>query len=135
MPFALTPGAHACVHARIRLKPGLQPHSLPTYAHLFCIYVLARLHVALICSAYTFSRVHTWCVYVLACSYDNGDVKMFDLRTMSVRWETHLPNGVCSVQFDRKDIAMNKLLATGLDSKLTVFDLRKSRACLPCTTM
>eukprot|EP00040_Diaphanoeca_grandis_P016899 m.87639 g.87639 ORF g.87639 m.87639 type:complete len:362 (-) comp26099_c1_seq2:108-1193(-) len=60
----------------------------------------------------------------VVAGYDNGDVKMFDLRTMSLRWETHLPNGVCSVAFDRKDIMMNKLLVTGLESKLTTFDLR-----------
>lgn len=31
---------------------------------------------------------------------------------------------ICSVEFDRKDINMNKLLVTGLESKLTVYDLR-----------
>ena len=29
----------------------------------------------------------------MAAGYDNGDLKLFDLRTMSLRWETHLPNG------------------------------------------
>ena len=32
----------------------------------------------------------------VAAGYDNGDLKIFDLRTMSLRWETHLENGVCS---------------------------------------
>lgn len=59
------------------------------------------------------------------CSgYDNGDVKLFDLRAMAVRWEGNFGSGVCSVQFDRKDIAMNKLLVTGLESKIRVYDLR-----------
>ena len=31
--------------------------------------------------------------YVCA-GYDNGDLKMFDLRMMSVKWETNLKNGV-----------------------------------------
>jgi len=31
---------------------------------------------------------------------------------------------VCSVEFDRKDIAMNKLVATCLESKIHVFDVR-----------
>ena len=31
---------------------------------------------------------------------------------------------VCCVEFDRKDINMNKLLATTLESKFHVFDLR-----------
>lgn len=59
------------------------------------------------------------------CSgYDNGDVKLFDLKTMSIRWETNIKNGVCFLEFDRKDINMNKLVATSLESKFHVFDLR-----------
>ena len=30
----------------------------------------------------------------VCAGYDNGDVKLFDLRTMSLRWETNLKNGV-----------------------------------------
>jgi len=29
----------------------------------------------------------------IAAGYDNGDVKLFDLRTQSVRWETNIGNG------------------------------------------
>ncbi|KUF99095.1 hypothetical protein AM588_10011146 [Phytophthora nicotianae] len=56
--------------------------------------------------------------------YDNGDIKMFDLRTNTLRWETNCQNGVVNVQFDRKDIEMNKLLVTTLESKFRVYDLR-----------
>ena len=31
---------------------------------------------------------------------------------------------VCSLQFDRKDIQMNKLVATSLEASITVFDVR-----------
>ncbi|KAG6613224.1 WD repeat-containing protein 92 [Phytophthora cinnamomi] len=41
--------------------------------------------------------------------YDNGDIKMFDLWMISLLWETNCQNGVVNVQFDRKDIGMNKL--------------------------
>lgn len=61
---------------------------------------------------------------IVCAGYDNGDIKMFDLRNMSLRWETHVKNGVCGLEFDRKDIVMNKLVATTLESKLHVFDLR-----------
>ena len=37
----------------------------------------------------------------VAAGFDNGDVKIFDLRTMTLHWETRVPNGVCSVAFDR----------------------------------
>ena len=30
----------------------------------------------------------------VAAGYDNGDVKLFDLRAMSLRWETNVKNGV-----------------------------------------
>lgn len=26
--------------------------------------------------------------------YDNGDIKLFDLKTMSLKWETNVKNGV-----------------------------------------
>lgn len=59
------------------------------------------------------------------CSgYDNGDVKLFDLRAMSVRMETTCKNGVCSIEFDRKDIQMNKLAVTTLEGGLYVYDMR-----------
>ncbi|ELU12911.1 hypothetical protein CAPTEDRAFT_173958 [Capitella teleta] len=60
----------------------------------------------------------------LCTGYDNGDVKLFDLRNMSLRWETNLKNGVCGLEFDRKDIQMNKLVATCLESKFHLFDMR-----------
>lgn len=56
--------------------------------------------------------------------YDNGDVKLFDLKTMSLFWETTVPNGICSLQFDRRDIEMNKLIVAGLEGKFHFFDLR-----------
>ncbi|KAJ3333580.1 WD repeat-containing protein 92 [Kappamyces sp. JEL0680] len=61
---------------------------------------------------------------MVAAGYENGDVKLFDLKTMSIAFETNLKNGVCALEFDRKDIKMNKLVVTGLESKFHVFDLR-----------
>jgi len=29
----------------------------------------------------------------LAAGFDNGDVKLFDLRAMAIRWEDELPKG------------------------------------------
>ncbi len=59
------------------------------------------------------------------CSgYDNGDIKLFDLRNMCLKWETNVKNGVCCLEFDRKDIIMNKLIATTLESKIHVYDMR-----------
>lgn len=30
----------------------------------------------------------------VAAGYDNGDIKLFDLRTMTLKWETNVKNGV-----------------------------------------
>ena len=60
----------------------------------------------------------------IAAGYDNGDVKLFDLRSNSLRWDTNLMNGVCHLEFDRKDIKMNKLMATTLEGTIQLFDMR-----------
>lgn len=60
----------------------------------------------------------------ILAGYENGDVKVFDLRAGSVRFQTNLANGVCSVEFDRKDIPMNKFVATCLESQFVIFDAR-----------
>ena len=71
----------------------------------------------------------------IVAGYDNGDVKLFDLRTNTVRWETNCQNGVVNVEFDRKDIEMNKLCITTLESKFRMYDCRtfhpeKGYACM-----
>nr|XP_034177020.1 WD repeat-containing protein 92 [Osmia lignaria] len=76
------------------------------------------------CWTVTFGNSYNSEERVVAAGYDNGDMKMFDLKAMSVRWESNLKNGVCSVEFDRKDIPMNKLVATTLESKFYLFDLK-----------
>lgn len=61
---------------------------------------------------------------IVCAGYDNGDIKMLDLRAMSIYWETNVPNGVCSLEFDRRDIKMNKLIATTIESDFYVFDIK-----------
>jgi len=60
----------------------------------------------------------------VCAGYDNGDVKMFDLRTGRMAWEVNVGNGVTAVDFDRKDIQMNKMVVTTLESKFRLYDLR-----------
>ena len=60
----------------------------------------------------------------ICAGFDNGDVKLFDLRTSSLRWESNCNNGVTSLEFDRKDIEMNKLVVTTLESKFRCYDMR-----------
>ncbi|CAH8506945.1 unnamed protein product [Heterobilharzia americana] len=76
------------------------------------------------CWAVAFGHAYNKHDRCLAAGYDNGDIKLFDLRAMKVRWETNIKNGVCGLQFDRKDISMNKLVATTLEGKIHVWDMR-----------
>lgn len=61
---------------------------------------------------------------VVAAGYDNGDVKLFDLRTQKMIHEMNVGNGVCDVEFDRPDIPMNKLTIAMLEGRVRVSDLR-----------
>ena len=69
------------------------------------------------CWSVAFGHSHSGSDRLVASGYDNGDLKMFDLRSMALHWETQLPNGICSLAFDRKDIEKNKLLATCLEGR------------------
>lgn len=61
----------------------------------------------------------------VAAGYDNGDVKVFDLRAGGApRLETNLRNGVCALAFDRAEVAANKLLAACLEGALHALDMR-----------
>jgi WD40 repeat protein len=61
---------------------------------------------------------------VIASGYDNGDLKLFDLKTNKLIMDENLKNGVCGLQFDRKDIKMNKLACTTLEGNCHLYDLR-----------
>lgn len=76
------------------------------------------------CWAVTFGDSYNSTERAVCSGYDNGDIKLFDLRKMAVRWETTCRNGICSLEFDRKDIEMNKLAATTLEGGLFVYDMR-----------
>lgn len=60
----------------------------------------------------------------VCAGYDNGDVKLFDLRTMSERWSCNTKNGVCGIEFDRRNVTLNKMVVTTLEGGLHVYDLR-----------
>ncbi|KPI89733.1 hypothetical protein ABL78_1113 [Leptomonas seymouri] len=61
---------------------------------------------------------------VVAAGYDNGDVKVFDMRTQKMLHEMQVQNGVCDLEFDRPDIPLNKLLVSSLEGRVQCYDLR-----------
>lgn len=76
------------------------------------------------CWAVTFGNSYNTDERIVCSGYDNGDLKLFDLRTGSLRWETNVKNGICGIEFDRKDIEMNKMVVTTLEGGLFVYDMR-----------
>jgi WD40 repeat protein len=64
------------------------------------------------CWSVSFGNAHSVEDRCVVAGFDNGDVKLWDLRTNEIRWETCVGNGVCGVEFDRLDIPMNKMVAT-----------------------
>merc|ERR1711869_9201 len=61
------------------------------------------------CWTGAFGNSHNDAERCICAGYDNGDVKIFDLRTSTLRWDTNVKNGVCHGAFDRRGIAMNKV--------------------------
>merc|ERR1711907_597936 len=76
------------------------------------------------CWTVAFGNSHNDAERCICAGYDNGDVKIFDLRTSTLRWDTNVKNGVCHVAFDRREIAMNKLGVSTLESQIIAYDLR-----------
>mmetsp|Transcript_5286 Transcript_5286/g.10103 ORF Transcript_5286/g.10103 Transcript_5286/m.10103 type:complete len:358 (-) Transcript_5286:33-1106(-) len=76
------------------------------------------------CWAVTFGNSYDDEERCVCAGYDNGDIKLLDLRMNKIRWETNIKNGIVGLQFDRKDIKMNKLVATSLESSFYLFDMR-----------
>lgn len=59
---------------------------------------------------------------VVLSGYDNGDVKLFDLKMNAMRWEGNAGSGVTCIDLDCAG-ALNKMVVTCLESKFKVFDL------------
>jgi len=57
---------------------------------------------------------------MVAAGYDNGDVKLLDLRMNALVWQTNVSNGVAGLEFDRKDIEANKLVRRSEHSVVTL---------------
>ena len=54
--------------------------------------------------------------------YDNGDIKIYDLRMDNIFFGENLKKGVCNIEFDKKNIPINKMIVTTLDSKFYLYD-------------
>ena len=60
------------------------------------------------CWAVTFGNSYNETERMVCAGYDNGDIKMWDLRNMSLYWDTNVGNGVCGLEFDRTNIKVSE---------------------------
>jgi WD40 repeat protein len=64
----------------------------------------------------------------VVAGFDNGDVKLWDLRTSSVSWETNLRNGVVALQLSDRTGPLKRLTAGCLSGQIVTFDLSEKPA-------
>jgi len=76
------------------------------------------------CWSVAFGRRQSDAGRLLATGYDNGDIKMFDLRQMNVIWEKNVKHGICSLEFTKTDSA-NRLVATTSNARIHVTHVEK----------
>ena len=74
------------------------------------------------CWAAAFGDAHCDAERSVAGGYANGDVRLYDLRAGSLRCAARCDAPVCSLEFDRREMAANKLVAACLDGRFTVWD-------------
>ena len=55
--------------------------------------------------------------------YDNGDLKLWDLKSNQVTWETNLRNGIASMQFSDRTGPLKRVTCGCLTGQLVTFDL------------
>ena len=75
------------------------------------------------CWSISFGNAYSYATRNACVGFDNGDVKLYDLKANKAVWETNLKQGICSLEFDKREIQMDKLAVTTLDSKVIIFDM------------
>lgn len=58
----------------------------------------------------------------VCAGYDNGDIRVVDLRALRIRWESNVRNGVCGLEVNNKYEALNRVVASTTYGGLNVFD-------------
>lgn len=58
----------------------------------------------------------------VCAGYDNGDIRVFDLRILRLRWQSNVRDGVCSLETNNKYEPLQKLVASTTFGGLNLFD-------------
>lgn len=80
------------------------------------------------CWSVCFGNSHNSHERFVCAGYDNGDLKIFDLRQISVFWETNVKYGICSTEFDQKNRALNRLAISTVEGNVQVVNFQKPQS-------
>ncbi|KAJ6645693.1 Dynein axonemal assembly factor 10 [Pseudolycoriella hygida] len=61
---------------------------------------------------------------IVCAGYDNGDIKVIDLKNLNEKWSCNVGSGVCKISCDRKSTETNRLIAGTVDGKIHLFDTK-----------
>lgn len=64
----------------------------------------------------------------MCAGFDNGDIRLFDLRILRLRWQSNVRNGVCSLETNNKYGRLQKLVASTTFGGINVFDFSNESA-------
>lgn len=64
------------------------------------------------CWSVAFGDSHNKDERCVCAGFDNGDIRVFDLRTLQIRWESNVRNGVCGLETNNKYEPLQKLVAS-----------------------
>lgn len=73
------------------------------------------------CWAVAFGSAYNNDERCVCAGFDNGDVKVFDLRTVQTRWETNVRNGVCDIETQNKYCEISELAVSTTNGGLNIF--------------
>lgn len=73
------------------------------------------------CWAVAFGNSYNNYERCVCAGFDNGDVKVFDLRTVQTIWETNVQNGVCDIETQNKYGQISELAVSTTNGGLNIF--------------
>lgn len=63
---------------------------------------------------------------VVCAGFDNGDIKVIDLRILKESWGCNVSSGICKLSCDRKYAKTHRLVAGSVDGSVHLFDMKKN---------
>lgn len=125
-----------CNEAVVHIEPTTKVSFRTTFTTLIQVFFVVSLlipnHIFLQnsngsrdCWAVAFGDAHKNDERCVCAGFDNGDIRVFDLRILRIRWESNVRNGVVGLETNNKYEPLHKLVATTTFGGLNMFDFSK----------